>query len=494
MKMVNENNKNVDFKPPGILELTIESIGFEGKAIARDRDGFVYFVEGGVPGDVVLAEVRKRKKTYAEARISELLTPSSVRTVPFCRYFGTCGGCKWQHLAYLEQCTWKRQNVEDAFGRLGKVAVGTLHDTLAAEQDIFYRNKMEFSFGDSRWLMPEEIAEAKANEASGAKARFDRTFALGLHVPGRYDKVLDVHECFLQSPVSNTIVNAVRAAALERSASIYQTRTYEGFLRNLVIRTSVATGEIMVILVTSPAKNDSDTAVLQWFEQNFVELFPEVSTAIHAVNANKGAVATGEPRVVHGSGFITETLLGVQYRISPFSFFQTNTRQAERLFRVALDYAGDLAGKTVWDLYCGTGSITLAAAREAKFVAGIEIVESSIRDARANAAMNGIQNVEFFVEDMQKAVKQQLLSRLPAPDVIIVDPPRAGLHPDVVANLAAVAAPRLVYVSCNPATQARDCALLAEIYNVDEVQPVDMFPHTYHIESVACLRLRDGIA
>jgi 23S rRNA (uracil1939-C5)-methyltransferase len=462
------------------LELCIESIGFEGKAIAR-KDGFVYFVDGGVPGDLVLAEVRKQKKSYAEARIVEMLEPSQARETPRCRYFGTCGGCKWQHLAYAEQCAWKKQNVQDAFERLGKVAYTALHDTLPAESQFYYRNKMEFSFGDLRWLTSDEIARGE---------NINKHFALGLHIPGRYDKVLDVEECFLQSEISSRIVNAVRKAALERGVSIYQTRTHEGFLRNLVVRNSTASGELMVILVTSPLHEDADKQMIAWFEHDFIADFPEISTAIHSVTTSKAAVAGGTTRTVHGSGVITEAILGVQYRVSPFSFFQTNTRQAERLFRVALDYAGDIADKTVWDLYCGTGSITLAAAQKAKFVVGIEIAESSILDARANALANGITNVEFVIEDMQKAVKKQILSRLPAPDVVIVDPPRAGLHADVVANLLEIGAPRIVYVSCNPATQARDCALLAEKYTVENIQPVDMFPHTYHIESVVRLERR----
>lgn len=459
------------------LELRIESIGFEGKAIAR-HDGFVYFVDGGVPGDRVLAEVRKKKKSYAEARILEILEPSPARETPRCRYFGTCGGCKWQHLAYSEQCAWKKQNVQDAFERLGKVTYTTLHDTLPAETQFYYRNKMEFSFGDSRWLMNDERTQSDIP---------NKNFALGLHVPGRFDKVLDVEECFLQSELSSRMVNAVRQAALERDVSVYQTRTHEGFLRNLVVRNSTATGEQMIILVTSPPHEKSDEKMVAWFRQDFIAMFPEVSTAIHAVTTSKAAVAGGETQTVHGTGVISETILGVQYRISPFSFFQTNTRQAEQLFRIALGYAGDIADKTVWDLYCGTGSITLAAARSAKFVVGIEIAESSILDARANALANGITNVEFVIEDMQKAVKKQILSRLPAPDVIIVDPPRAGLHQDVVTNLLEIEAPRIVYVSCNPATQARDCALLAEKYTIEEIQPVDMFPHTYHIESVVRL-------
>jgi 23S rRNA (uracil1939-C5)-methyltransferase len=465
-----------------MLELRIESLGFEGKAIARDESGFVYFVEGGIVGDVVKAEVRKKKKSFAEAKVVEIITPSPHRTTPVCQYFGTCGGCKWQHLSYSEQCAWKKRHVQDAFERLGKVPYTRLHDTLPSPLDYYYRNKMEFSFGDSRWLTSAEIQ-------SNAPVR--RDFALGLHIPGRFDKVLDVEHCYLQSELSSYIVNAVRKAALERGVSVFETRTHTGFLRNLVIRNSFTTQEIMVILVTSPVRKDADERMIAWFENDFLKEFEEVTTAIHAVTESKATVAGGEPRTVHGSGVITEELLGVEYRISPFSFFQTNPLQAEQLFSVALDFADDLSDKTVWDLYCGTGSITLAAAKKARFVAGLEIVESSIMDARMNAAMNGITNVEFTIEDMQKAVKKQILSRLPIPDVIITDPPRAGMHEDVVRNLLEIAPPRIVYVSCNPATQARDCAILAEKYTVEDLQPVDMFPHTYHIESVAKLVRRD---
>jgi 23S rRNA (uracil1939-C5)-methyltransferase len=476
------------------LDLTIESIGFEGKAIAR-HEGLVYFVAGGVPGDVVRAQVRFKKKRHAEAVIADILTPSPARVHAPCEHFGTCGGCKWQHLAYAEQLRWKQQHVRDAFERLGKIPFGTLHDTLPSPVQYHYRNKMEFSFGDSRWLTAKEIQAA--NESNESTTPLDTSFALGLHIPSRFDKVLDVEECYLQHPLGNEILRAVREAAKARSCTVFQTRTHEGFLRNLVIRTSQATDEIMVILVTSPVLHESDESLLTWFERDFVAQFSAVTTSIHAVTASKGTIAIGEPRVVKGSGFITEEILGVRFRISPFSFFQTNTQQANTLFRVVLDYAGlgetpDESHKNqrpsvVWDLYCGAGSITLPAARAAQTVVGMELVESSIGDARNNAASNGISNVTFHAEDMQKAVKARLLDRLPAPDLVIVDPPRAGMHPDVVRNLADIAAPVIVYVSCNPATQARDCALLAEHYAVEQVQPVDMFPHTYHIESVARL-------
>lgn len=469
------------------IELLIESIGFEGKSIARAADGFVYFVEGGVPGDRVRAEIRKRKKNYAEARIADIIKPSTLRVQSRCKHFGVCGGCKWQHLDYAEQCRWKEQHVRDAFERICKAPIGRLHATLPAPEPYFYRNKMEFSFGDSRWLTSEEIARANDGDELARK-----DFAVGLHIPGRFDKILDVEECFLQSEISSRLLNAVRQAALERGASAFQTRTHKGFLRHLVVRTSRGSGEIMAILVTSPVAEKSDAAFLEWFERDCLQDFPEITTAVHAVSSSKAQVAGGATRTLKGEGVITETLLGIRYRISPFSFFQTNTAQAERLFQIALDFAGDLEGKTVWDLYCGAGSITLAAARAAKFVVGIEIAESSVLDARANAEANGITNVEFTIEDMRAAVKNGILARLPAPDCVILDPPRAGLHPEVVENLRALRPPRIVYVSCNPATQARDCAALAEEYSIEELQPVDMFPHTYHIESVARLERRNN--
>lgn len=459
------------------VELTIESIGFEGKAIAR-REGIVHFVDGGVPGDTVRAEIRKKKKKHVEARVAEILEPSPLRVQPLCTYFGDCGGCKWQHLAYEEQVRSKNQHVRDAFERLGKVPYGLMEPTLPCENSYWYRNKMEFSFGNSRWLTDAEIA-------SGVE--YDRDFALGLHVPGRFDKVLDVQQCFLQSDISNHIVNAVRMAAKERNVVPFETRMHTGFLRNLVVRTASATGEIMVILVTSPPLLDEEHDMVRWLAETFTEQFREVTTVVHAISTSKASVAGGEPHVLKGDGAITEELLGVKFRISPFSFFQTNTRQAERLFRTALDYAQIQPDHVVWDLYCGAGSIALCAASSARRVIGIEVVESSVADARANAANNGINNVDFYLEDMQKAAAGDLLSQLPAPDVVIVDPPRAGLHPDVVQKLMDIAAPVIVYVSCNPTTQARDCALLAEMYDVEKIMPVDMFPQTYHIESVARL-------
>lgn len=466
------------------IELFIESTGFEGKAIARDN-GVVYFVSKAIPGDRVRARIQKRKKSFIEATVMEILEPSPDRETPRCRYFGTCGGCKWQDLRYTEQTRWKTLHVRDAFERLAKISIGKLHDTIPCAEPWYYRNKMEYSFGDSRWLTPQEVQSGII---------YDKNFALGLHVPGRFDKVLDIEECFLQSPLSSAIVNNIRSASQRFTPAVYQTRTHEGFLRNVVVRTSVATGEVMVILVSSAPATDNDTNFLEWFISTFPQTFPEVTTTIHAISASKALLAMGDARVLYGAGTITETLCDVRFRVSPFSFFQTNTRQAEVLFTTALEYAGLVKGvssdKVIWDLYCGAGSITLPAALRAKRVVGIELSETSIMDARHNAAANNIHNVEFYAEDMHKAVQDGLMASLPRPDVVIVDPPRAGMHPSVVENIAAIAPPEIVYVSCNPTTQARDCALLAERYTVEEIQPVDMFPHTYHIESIARLRLK----
>lgn len=467
-------------KIPEQIELTIDAVGFEGKSIAHHQ-GLVYFVEGGIPGDRVMALVRRRKARYIEATVAEILQPSPGRVDPPCQHFGECGGCKWQHLKYAQQLLWKQQHVQDSFERLGKVAYGQLEQTLGCPDPYWYRNKMEFSFGDSRWITQAEL---------GGDLVSAKNFALGLHVPGRYDKVLDVQECWLQSPLSNRILNAVRTAALQLQVSVYATHAQTGFLRNLVIRTAVATGEVMVVLVTSPIQESPDTKMVDWFAQEFTVQFPQVTTTLHAVTTSKALVATGETTVLTGSGSITEQLLGQRFRISPFSFFQTNSRQAEALLRVILEYANLQLSDTVWDWYCGTGSISLCIARYVKRVIGLEVVASAIEDARNNAVLNGLDNVEFFLQDLHKTSVNQVLQQLPDPDVIILDPPRAGIDPETLKRLVEIGSPRLVYVSCNPATQARDCALLAADYVVEKIQPVDMFPNTYHVETVALLRKR----
>ncbi len=470
-------------RPREIVELEIESIGFEGVAIAR-RENIVHFVKNAVPGDVIIAEITKKKSRYAEARIKEILHYSPLRETPVCSHFGVCGGCSWQNLQITEQRTWKRQHVADSFERLGKIPYGELTETLASPRSFHYRNKMEFSFGASRWLTDEEIGVESGD-------LLHKDFALGLHIPGRFDKILDVDICHIAPEIAGRLLKVTREAALEFGAKAYNSREHQGFLRNIVLRTAKASGEIMVVFVTSTILTPEDERMTAWFGGEFIAQFPEISTVIHAVNHTTSPVATGEPTILKGSGTITETVLGVNFRISPFSFFQTNSWQLEPFLSAIIAAAELKPSDVLWDLYCGTGSITLPSARQVERVFGLELSQGSIADAKANAEFNGITNVEFFAEDLHKPAAIELLKRLPAPDVIIVDPPRAGIHQTLLEHLLTVAPKRLVYVSCNPATQARDCAILAARYDVTHIQPVDMFPHTFHVESIARLDLRE---
>jgi 23S rRNA (uracil1939-C5)-methyltransferase len=461
------------------VELTIDSIGFEGVSVGR-VDGIVHFVKGALPGELVRARITRSKKSYVEAETVEVLAPSPHRKDPPCPHFGVCGGCKWQHFEYAEQARWKRQHVVDAFQRIGQIEVGEIAETIASPSPYGYRNKMEFSFGASRWLTNEEIA-------SGIE--FETSFALGLHVPGRFDKVRHLDHCLLQSDVGNQVLKTTHELAETHHVLAYHQRAHIGFLRHLVVRSSATNGAVMTILITAePSTDDDQRFVAEWLEQ--VRSLPEGSTAIHAVNATKSPVAVGEIRDVRGPGYLIEHSHGVEYRISPFSFFQTNTQQLPNLVGKALEAAHLQQNDVVWDLYCGTGTLTLPAARHARHVIGVELVESSILDGRANAERNDIQNVDLYVADLHAPSTISMLKEMMQPDVVMIDPPRAGMHPVLVQHVLDVAAPRISYVSCNPATLARDCALLAEKYDVIKVTPVDMFPQTYHVEAVAELRLR----
>ena len=462
-----------------IVELEIDSIGFEGVSVGR-LDGVVHFVKGALPGEHVRARVTRSKKNFVEAEAIEILTEAPSRVEPPCPHFGTCGGCKWQHLQYADQAAWKRQHVVDAFERLAKIPVGEVTDTLVAPHAFHYRNKMEFSFGASRWLTAEEIASGD---------EFDISFALGLHVPGRFDKVRHIDHCLLQPDAANTLLAAVHALREKIPVTAHHQRSHIGFLRHLLIRSSVTTGAIMTALITTtPESEEEHRFVEQW--NALAASLPERSTLLHAVNDTKSPVAVGEVLSTIGPGFLTEVSHGVEYRISPFSFFQTNTEQLPALVGKALEYAEIGPEDTVWDLYCGTGTLALPAAKVAERVFGAELVESSIHDAHDNAERNAITNAEFHVVDLHTPAAIDLLKGAPAPDVIMIDPPRAGMHPTLVEHVLEVGAARISYVSCNPSTLARDCALLAEKYEVEVVTPVDMFPQTYHVEAVARLRRR----
>lgn len=465
------------------LELRVERYGAEGKGIAR-VEGFVVFVRGGVPGDSVRARLGKVSKNFAEADVVNVVEPSPHRTTPRCIHFGTCGGCVWQHLAYPAQMEFKRQQVVDALERIGGFSGVRVEPTLGAADAFYYRNKMEFSFG-VRWLTREEMDAAGGGVENGQPMQ---RFALGLHIPQRFDRVLDVRECFLQSEQSAAIVNAVRQFALAKELTIYSTVTHTGYLRNLVIREGRHTGDRMVNLVTSEER----PALMQEFTDMVRDRFPSITTVVNNITTRKSQVAIGDREIVlFGPGFIRELIGSHQYRISANSFFQTNTLQAERLYDVACTMADLRQDDTLFDLYSGTGTIALHAADRVATVVGIESVPAAVDDARRNAEEQGVTNCTFLLGDLKEKIINDVewLERVGAPSVVIVDPPRAGMHPKVVDRIRELHPERIVYVSCNPATQARDLqALCAEgAFTIEKVQPVDMFPHTMHVENVVRL-------
>jgi 23S rRNA (uracil1939-C5)-methyltransferase len=465
------------------LDLRIESAGSEGKSIAR-VEGMVVFVSGAIPGDTVRARIARVKKTFAEAEILHVSAPSALRTVPRCRYFGTCGGCRWQQVEYAAQLEFKQQHVVDALERIGGFRGIRVGPTLGSERIYYYRNKMEFSFGD-RWFVKDEW---HAIRESAPKAGEER-FALGLHIAERFDKVLDVEECWLQSETSARIVNAVRSFSKEHRIPVYSTHTHSGYLRNLVIRSSEHSGEVMVNLVTFDERPDVMNALVKRLSMEF----PSVTTIVNNINRRTSQIAVGETETVYvGPGYITEHIGKRMYRISANSFFQTNTSQAERLYETARRMAQLSREDLVFDLYSGTGTIALHIADDVREVVGIESVSSSVEDARRNATVNNIANCSFILGDLKEALMVATRGRAEhhAPDVVIVDPPRAGMHEKVVQQLRQIRPRRIVYVSCNPATQARDLKILCadSFYAIEEVLPVDMFPHTYHIESVVALQ------
>ncbi len=463
------------------LQLEIASSAFEGKSVAR-VEGFVIFVEGAVPGDVVKARVVKSKKNFAEARTLEVLAPSSLRTTPRCPSFGTCGGCKWQHVEYEAQLKFKEQHVREAFERIGGFESLTIEPIIGADNRYFYRNKMEFSFSDQQWL-PE------GPPLPLHPSPFTNPIFLGLHVPQRYDKVLDLGECHLQSGQSNAILNFTREFARRTELPVYSTKDEGGFFRFLVIRQSNRTSELMVNLVTFEDLPD----VMKKYTEELLNAVPDVTTVVNTVNRKKAQVAFGESeRIYHGEGVIHESLGGFTFTISSGSFFQTNTAQAEVLYRVAGSFAQLKKSDTVFDLYSGTGTIAIVLSPHAREVVGIESVESAIADADRNVRMNGVANCRFVLGDLKERLTKdtEWMKSHQKPDVLVIDPPRSGMHPKVVEEIRSLGVPRIVYVSCNPATQARDCQLLCtNLYHLRKLQPVDMFPHTYHIENVALLEL-----
>lgn len=451
------------------IELDVTGIAFGGRGIAK-IDGYTVFVDQAVPGDRVLARIVKKKKSYAEARTLQIIEPSADRIEPPCRYAGWCGGCKWQFLQYGRQLEYKRRHVREAVEHIGQISGVPVHPVLPADKIFGYRNKMEFSCSDRRWLLPEELG----------RADIPKDFALGLHVPGTFDKILDIDACLLQPEKGNRILNDVRDRIRASGLAPYGLRTHEGFWRFVMLRHSLAEDRWLVNLVTAAEDRGALDAVAGYL----MEAHDDIAGVVNNVTAKKAAVAAGEYELpVSGRAFVQEQLGEFVFEVSANSFFQTNTAQAEKLYDTVRRYAQLSGSESVVDLYTGTGTIPIWLSADAGRITGLEIVESAVADAGKNCEKNQITNCRFVAGDIRQSISQ-IEHR---PDVMIIDPPRAGMHKDVVKSVLDMAPEKMVYVSCNPATLARDLSLMAETYHVAEIQPVDMFPHTFHIEAVARL-------
>ncbi|NQD71038.1 23S rRNA (uracil(1939)-C(5))-methyltransferase RlmD [Sphingobacterium shayense] len=457
-----------------IENLRIVDIAEEGKGVAK-QDDLVMFIEHAVPGDLVDVELFRKKKSFAEGRLVSVKEPSEHRVEPFCPHFGTCGGCKWQHMDYNAQLVFKQQYVENALRRLGKVDTSFLEDILPSEKTDYYRNKLEFTFSNKRWLtsIDQEFAPEEMN-------------ALGFHVPGRFDKILDIDHCFLQQDPSNDIRNSVRDYAIKNKISFYDLRAHEGALRNLIIRTS-STGEVMLIVVFA-YPNQAQIDLLMGYIH---EKFPALASLLYIVNQKRNdTIFDQEIYTYAGRDFIYEEMEGLKFKVGPKSFYQTNSRQAYELYKITREFAGLSGDELVYDLYTGAGTIANFVARSARAVVGVEYVPSAIEDAKINSQINDINNTEFYAGDMKDVLTTDFVAQHGRPDVVITDPPRAGMHIDVVNRILEMEAAKIVYVSCNAATQARDLEILQKKYDVARIKPVDMFPHTQHVENVVLLKLK----
>ena len=469
-------------KPLPLLEnITITGVAAEGKAIAK-VDNLVVFVPYAVPGDVVDLQVRRKKHSYAEAEVVKFHRYSEQRATPFCQHFGVCGGCKWQCLPYEEQLRYKQQQVVDNLTRIGKIELPEVSPILGSRHTQCYRNKLEFGFSNKKWLTFEEVA-------SGTK--FEVMDAVGFHIPGAFDKILDIDTCFLMDDINNRLRNGIRSYALSHHLTFFDLRAQTGLLRNMMVRTS-ATGEVMLLLqfcIRSAQEEQQSRDLLAHIH----ETFPEVTSLLWVNNLKcNDTIGDLEVHTYVGTDFIYETMENLRFKVGPKSFYQTNTEQAYELYKVARHFAGLTGSELVYDLYTGTGTIANFVAHQARQVIGIEYVPEAIEDAKENARINGLDNILFYAGDMKDILNRDFIDRHGRPDVIITDPPRAGMHTDVVNTILFASPRRIVYVSCNPATQARDLALLDAQYRVVAVQPVDMFPQTHHVENVVLLEKREA--
>lgn len=457
------------------FELT--DIAAEGNAMGRTESGMVVFVPFGAPGDVADIKLDKKKKSFAIGHIIRMVRPSDIRVTPRCPHFGVCGGCRWQHIPYERQLQCKQQQVSDAMERIAKIEIPEIRPILGSPEIWEYRNKMEYTFSNRSWLTFEQLASGE---------EFTDRDAVGFHIPGAFDKVLDIQKCILQDDFTNRVRNHIRSLAKSNSLTFYDLRAQHGLLRTMMVRI-VTTGEIMVLIAFGEENPEQIKTVME----DLATTFPEITSLQYVINT-KANDTFGDLGVTtyRGAPYIEEEMEGLRFRIGPKSFYQTNSRGAYQLYKVVRDFASLTGDELVYDLYTGTGTIANFVSRQCRHVVGIEYVPEAIEDAKINSTVNSIDNTEFYAGDMKDVLNDEFVAQHGHPDVIIVDPPRAGMHRDVVDVLLRTASPRIVYVSCNPATQARDLALLDSLYEVEAVQPVDMFPHTQHVENVVRLKLR----
>lgn len=461
---------------PVVENVEITGVAAEGKSIARVND-MVVFIPYGAPGDVVNIKLDKKKRSYAEAHIVDMVKPSPDRVTPACEHFGVCGGCKWQHIPYESQLRYKRDQVVDALTRIAKVEIPEVNPTLGSKETFCYRNKLEYTFSCKCWITFEDLR-------SGREIA-DRN-ALGFHIPGAFDKVLDIKKCWLQDDLSNRIRLFVRQYALAKGYEFYDIKAQQGLMRTLMVRIA-STGEVMLIVVFARPEQEKIDDLMGAIAAEF----PEITSLLYVVNQKvNDTIADQEVITYCGRDYINEEMEGLQFRIGPKSFYQTNSLQAYELYKVARRMACLKPDDLVYDLYTGTGTIANFVARQVKKVVGIEYVPEAIADAKLNSEVNGIDNTIFFAGDMKDVLTDGFIEEHGRPDVMIIDPPRAGMHEDVVNVILNARPERIVYVSCNPATQARDLALMDSLYRVEEVQPVDMFPHTHHVENVVRMTRR----
>lgn len=462
---------------PVLENVLITNVASEGKAIAR-VDDVVVFIPFAVPGDVVNLQVTKKKSSFMEARVIDFVKYSDKREEAFCEHYGVCGGCKWQILPYEEQLRHKQNEVENNLRRIGKVELPEFTPILGSAKTTFYRNKLEFTFSNKRWRTYEEM---------NSGTEFDTMNAVGFHIPGMFDKVLDINKCWLQDNIQNEIRNEIRRYALENKLTFFDLRAQEGFLRTMMVRTT-STGELMLIVVFFHEDKTEREKLLQ----HLADKFPQITSLLYVINSKANDTITDqEVHTFKGNGFIVEEMEGLHFKIGPKSFYQTNSEQAYELYKIARNFAELTGDELVYDLYTGTGTIANFVAKNARKVIGIEYVPEAIEDAKVNSEFNRIENTLFFAGDMKNVLTEEFIATHGKPDVIITDPPRAGMHDDVIKAILLAEPKRIVYVSCNSATQARDLSLLDEKYRVTAVQPVDMFPHTHHVENVVQLRIRN---